>query len=244
MIKLENIRKSFDGVEILHGITANLESGKINTVIGASGSGKSVLMKCMVGLLTPNEGRVFYDGREFTGMPYKEVRNLRREIGMLFQGTALFDSLTVEQNVEFSLKMFTKMTQEERRERVNFCLSKVNLEGINDKFPAEISGGMKKRVGIARAIAMDIKYLFCDEPNSGLDPVTSRVIDKLIRDITTEFNITTIINTHDMKTVFDIGDNVLYIHKGSDWWQGKRNEVKGADNKELHEFIGASYFEE
>ena len=244
MITIENIHKSFDGTEILHGITTTMEAGKINAVIGASGSGKSVLMKCMVGLLTVNEGKIYYDGREFTEMPYKQVRELRRELGMLFQGTALFDSLTVEQNVEFAIKMFTKMTPEERRERVDFCLSKVNLTGINDKFPSEISGGMKKRVGIARAIALDIKYLFADEPNSGLDPITSRVIDSLIKDITQEFNITTIINTHDMKTVFDIGDNVLFIHEGTSSWQGKREDVKSADNENLHNFIGASYFEE
>lgn len=244
MITLENIHKSFDGTEILHGITATMEAGKINTVIGASGSGKSVLMKCLVGLLSVNEGKIYYDGREFTEMPYKEVRELRRELGMLFQGTALFDSLTVEQNVEFTLKMFTKMTPAERRDRVDFCLSKVNLTGINNQFPSEISGGMKKRVGIARAIALDIKYLFADEPNSGLDPITSRVIDELIKDITQEFNITTIINTHDMKTVFDIGDTVLFIHEGSASWQGLRSEVRGADNKYLHAFIAASHFEE
>ena len=198
-------------------------------------------MKCMVGLIKPTEGHIVYDGRDFTNLPYKELREVRREIGMLFQGTALFDSLTVEQNVEFSLKMFTQMTPAERRERVDFCLNQVDLNGINDKYPAEISGGMKKRVGIARAIALEIKYLFCDEPNSGLDPVTSRVIDALIKDITQEFNITTIINTHDMKTVFDIGDEVLFIYKGNNEWSGKKDDILKSDNKRLTKFIEASY---
>lgn len=241
MIELNNIHKSFDDVEVLKGINNKFSPGKINLTIGASGSGKSVLMKCMVGLIKPTEGHIVYDGRDFTNLPYKELREVRREIGMLFQGTALFDSLTVEQNVEFSLKMFTQMTPAERRERVDFCLNQVDLNGINDKYPAEISGGMKKRVGIARAIALEIKYLFCDEPNSGLDPVTSRVIDALIKDITQEFNITTIINTHDMKTVFDIGDEVLFIYKGNNEWSGKKDDILKSDNKRLTKFIEASY---
>lgn len=241
MIELNDIHKSFDGKEILKGISAVFEPGKVNLVIGASGHGKSVLMKCMVGLLTPNEGHIVYDGRDFTYLPYKEKRDVRREIGMLFQGTALFDSLTVEQNVEFALKMFTTMTPAERRERVDFCLEQVNLPGINDKYPAEISGGMKKRVGIARAIALDIKYLFCDEPNSGLDPVTSRVIDDLLKRITTQFDITTIINTHDMKTVFDIGDEVIFIYEGNKEWQGNVADIRTTDNERLAHFIEASY---
>ena len=213
MIELINVSKSFDGVEVLKNISTKFETGKVNLVIGSSGHGKSVMMKCMVGLLRPTSGNVMYDSRDFTNLEYSQLREVRQEIGMLFQGTALFDSLTVEQNVEFTLKMFTAMTSAERKDRVNFCLEQVEMQGINDKFPAEISGGMKKRVGIARAIALDIKYLFCDEPNSGLDPVTSRVIDELLKSITEEFNITTIINTHDMKTVFDIGDDVIFIYQ-------------------------------
>ncbi len=242
MIELRDVRKSFDGEEILKGINAKFETGKVNLVIGSSGSGKSVMMKCMVGLLTPTSGNVFYDDRDFTNLEYSALREVRREIGMLFQGTALFDSLTVEENVEFTLKMFTKMTKAERRDRVNFCLEQVDMRGINDKYPAEISGGMQKRVGIARAIALDIKYLFCDEPNSGLDPVTSRLIDELLQQITEEFNITTIINTHDMKTVFDIGDDVVFIYQGTNEWSGKVKDIKGCDNEVLTNFIKASFF--
>jgi len=242
MIELRDVRKSFDGEEILKGINAKFETGKVNLVIGSSGSGKSVMMKCMVGLLTPTSGNVFYDDRDFTNLEYSALREVRREIGMLFQGTALFDSLTVEENVEFTLKMFTKMTKAERRDRVNFCLEQVDMRGINDKYPAEISGGMQKRVGIARAIALDIKYLFCDEPNSGLDPVTSRLIDELLQQITEEFNITTIINTHDMKTVFDIGDDVIFIYQGNNEWSGKVKDIKGCDNEMLTNFIKASFF--
>ncbi|MCB9246500.1 MAG: ATP-binding cassette domain-containing protein [Flavobacteriales bacterium] len=242
MVEVNDVHKSFADKHILKGITATFQPGEINLVIGASGSGKSVLMKCMVGLIMPDEGHIVYDNRDFTSLDYKAMREVRREIGMLFQGGALFDSSTVQENVEFPLKMFTKMTPEERMERVNFCLKCVQLEGVNKKYPAEISGGMKKRVGIARAIALDIKYLFCDEPNSGLDPVTSRVIDGLIRDITKEFGITTVINTHDMKTVFDIGDSILFIHNGHNWWNGKKEDVKRSENAELIEFINASHF--
>lgn len=242
MVEVNNVHKSFGDKHVLKGITATFEPGETNLIIGASGSGKSVLMKCMVGLITPDEGHIVYDNRDFTFLDYKEMRDVRREIGMLFQGGALFDSSTVQENVEFPLKMFTKMTPEERLDRVNECLKWVQLEGVNNKYPAEISGGMKKRVGIARAIALNIKYLFCDEPNSGLDPVTSRVIDGLIRDITREFKITTVINTHDMKTVFDIGDSVLFIHNGHNWWNGRREDVKHSGNQELIEFINASHF--
>lgn len=241
MIELNDIRKSFEDIEVLKGITTSFEPGRSNLIIGASGSGKSVLMKCMVGLLKPTEGHIIYDGRDFTALDHKEMREVRREIGMLFQGTALFDSLTVEENIGFPLKMFSGMNEKERRERVDFCLEQVNLEGINDKFPAEISGGMKKRVGIARAISLDIKYLFCDEPNSGLDPVTSRVIDELIQGITEEFNITTIINTHDMKTVFDIGDQVVFIYDGHKEWEGLAKDIKQNGNERLNDFINASY---
>ncbi|MCB0733789.1 MAG: ATP-binding cassette domain-containing protein [Flavobacteriales bacterium] len=242
MIDLKDIRKAFDGREVLKGITTSMEPGKTNLIIGASGSGKSVMMKCMVGLLRPDSGSIHYDGRDFLGLQHKELREIRREIGMLFQGSALFDSSTVQENIEFPLKMFTKMTPAERLDRVNFCLEQVHMEGINSKFPAEISGGMKKRVGIARAIAMDIKYLFCDEPNSGLDPVTSRVIDELLMEITQEFQVTTIINTHDMKTVFDIGDKIVFIYEGQKWWEGKKEEVRQSGNPELQAFINASYF--
>ncbi|MFT4826859.1 MAG: phospholipid/cholesterol/gamma-HCH transport system ATP-binding protein [Paracoccaceae bacterium] len=243
MIELRDVRKSFDGEEVLNGISTKFETGKVNLVIGSSGHGKSVMMKCMVGLLSPTSGNVFYDDRDFTNLEYSELRAVRREIGMLFQGTALFDSLTVEENIEFTLKMFTKMTKAERRDRVNFCLEQVDMPGVNDKYPAEISGGMQKRVGIARAIALDIKYLFCDEPNSGLDPVTSRLIDELLQQITADFNITTIINTHDMKTVFDIGDDVIFIYKGTNEWNGKVKDIKTSGNKMLTNFIEASFFD-
>jgi phospholipid/cholesterol/gamma-HCH transport system ATP-binding protein len=241
MIELINLNKSFNGIEVLNNISVVFEPGKTNLVIGASGSGKSVLMKCMVGLERPDSGHIFYDGRDFTALEHHEMREVRREIGMLFQGTALFDSLSVEENVGFPLKMFTALSLSERLDRVNFCLKRVNLEGINTKYPAEISGGMKKRVGIARAIALDIKYLFCDEPNSGLDPITSRVIDNLIKEITEEFNITTIINSHDMKTVFEIGDKVVFIHNGEKWWDGTKSDVRNSNNEELQKFLDASY---
>ena len=242
MIELKDIHKSFGNVEILKGINTKFDTGKVNLVIGSSGHGKSVMMKCMVGLETPTSGSVIYDKRDFTHLEYQQVREVRKEIGMLFQGTALFDSLTVEQNVEFTLKMFTNMTPAERRDRVNFCLEQVDMPCINQKFPSEISGGMKKRVGIARAIALDIKYLFCDEPNSGLDPVTSRLIDELLKSITEEFKITTIINTHDMKTVFDIGDDVVFIYEGNNEWSGKVKDIKTSGNEILTRFIEASQF--
>ncbi|MFY0643181.1 MAG: ATP-binding cassette domain-containing protein [Bacteroidia bacterium] len=245
MIELQNIRKTFDdeNFEVLKGISTSFEPGRINLVIGSSGHGKSVLMKCMVGLIKPTEGHIIYDGRDFTNLDHKQMREVRKDIGMLFQGTALFDSLTVEENIGFPLKMFSNMSTAERRDRVNFCLEQVNLEGINHKFPAEISGGMKKRVGIARAISLDIKYLFCDEPNSGLDPVTSRVIDELIKGITEEFNITTIINTHDMKTVFDIGDQVVFIYEGHKEWEGNVAGIRAHENELLTRFIKASYID-
>lgn len=243
MIELKDIKKSFQGKEIIKGISTVFETGKINLVIGASGHGKSVLMRSMVGLIDVDQGSICYDDRVLDFENYDQTREIRRDIGMLFQGAALFNSASVEENVGFPLKMFTNMTKEERLDRVNFCLKHVNLENVNKKFPAEISGGMKKRVGIARAIALDIKYLFCDEPNSGLDPITSRVIDNLIKDITEEFEMTTIINTHDMKTVFDIGDNIIFIYDGAKWWEGTKSEVKTSNNKELQEFLDASYIE-
>jgi phospholipid/cholesterol/gamma-HCH transport system ATP-binding protein len=229
---------------VLFDINATFLPGKPNLIIGASGGGKSVLLKCMVGLETPEQGQILYDKRDFVHMDYEHKKEVRREIGMLFQGTALFDSLTVEENVAFPLKMFTDMNTSEILDRVNFCLNRVHLENVNKKYPAEISGGMKKRVGIARAIALNTKYLFCDEPNSGLDPITSRVIDELLTDITQDYNITTVINSHDMKTVYDIGNNIIFIYKGQKWWQGNRTQIDEArhENPELDNFIKASQF--
>ncbi len=245
MIELKKVSKSFEDRQVLYDIDARFLSGKNNLIIGASGGGKSVMMKCMVGLEKPDSGIIEYDGRNMISLDDQQLREVRREIGMLFQGTALFDSLTVEQNIAFPLEMFSKMNASERRERVNFCLKRVNLENINNKYPSEISGGMKKRVGIARAIALDIKYLFCDEPNSGLDPITSRLIDELINEITKEYGITNVINSHDMKTVFDIGDHIIFLYKGKKWWEGNREDLKHAQKeiKELDDFIKASYFE-
>lgn len=245
MIELKNVNKTFVDKQVLFDINATFLSGKNNLIIGASGGGKSVLMKSMVGLERPDTGSILFDSRDILHLEDQELREVRREIGMLFQGTALFDSLNVEQNVAFPLEMFSKMTADEIKDRVNFCLKRVNLENINKKYPSEISGGMKKRVGIARAIALDIKYLFCDEPNSGLDPITSRLIDELIDEITKEYGITNVINSHDMKTVFDIGDHIVFLYKGRKWWEGNRDELKHAQKeiKELDEFIKASYFE-
>jgi phospholipid/cholesterol/gamma-HCH transport system ATP-binding protein len=244
MIELKNINKSFQEKQVLFDINAHFAPGKPNLIIGASGGGKSVLLKCMVGLLVPEEGQILYDDRDFVHMDYDHKREIRQELGMLFQGTALFDSLTVEENIEFPLKMFSKLNAEERLERVNFCLQRVHLENVNSKYPAEISGGMKKRVGIARAIALNIKYLFCDEPNSGLDPITSRVIDDLLVDITEDYQITTVINSHDMKTVYDIGEYIMFIYKGRKFWQGDKTEVDHARKQlpELDNFIKASQF--
>lgn len=243
MIKIENLDKWFGDRQILYNINTEFKPGVANLVIGASGSGKSVLIKCMVGLEEPTQGKILYGEQDFLSLEYHHKQNLRREIGMLFQNNALFDSLTVEENIEFPLRMFSKMTAEERKERVDFCLHRVQLTNANKKFPAEISGGMKKRVGIARAIALEIKYLFCDEPNSGLDPLTSRVIDHLLEDITQEFNITTIINSHDMKTVLDIGEHIIFIYKGQKWWEGSNTDITEArkSNKELNDFFLASF---
>jgi phospholipid/cholesterol/gamma-HCH transport system ATP-binding protein len=245
MIELKNVNKSFDTRQVLYDIDAKFLSGKNNLIIGASGGGKSVMMKCMVGLERPDSGQIEFDQRDILSLEEDDLRSVRREIGMLFQGTALFDSLTVEQNIAFPLEMFSKMSPAERRDRVNFCLKRVNLENINNKYPSEISGGMKKRVGIARAIALDIKYLFCDEPNSGLDPITSRLIDALIDEITKEYGITNVINSHDMKTVFDIGDHIIFLYQGKKWWEGNRSDLKHAQTQipELDNFIKASYFE-
>lgn len=240
MIELKDIHKSFAETEILKGVSTIFEPGKTNLIIGASGSGKSVLTKCAVGLFEPDSGKVIYDGRDFTAMDTQERQEVRKEIGMLFQGSALFDSLTVEENIKFPLRMHSKMNEKEMRERVDFCLKRVNMEGINMKFPAELSGGMQKRVGIARAISLQPKYLFCDEPNSGLDPQTSILIDALIKEITEEYNITTIVVTHDMNSVMEIGDNIIFIHKGHKVWEGNKDSILESDNKELNDLIFAS----
>jgi len=240
MIEVRNIFKSFGQKQVLQNVSLTAEQGKTTLVIGGSGHGKTVLMKCIVGLEEVNSGAIFYDGRNFSEMKIKQRKEIRKEMGMLFQGAALFDSLSAEENVGFPLSMFTNMTEEEKLERVNFCLKRVNLENANKLFPSELSGGMKKRVGIARAIAMSPKYLFCDEPNSGLDPLTSVVIDDLIKEITQEFHITTIINTHDMNSVMNIGDKVLFIYKGQKWWEGSSKDILHTDNKEVAEFVGTA----
>jgi phospholipid/cholesterol/gamma-HCH transport system ATP-binding protein len=242
MIEVKNIYKSFGGKVVLEDISAHFLKGKCNFVIGASGSGKSVLMKSMVGLLEVDKGEIEYDKKDFVSLGYDEKKHIRKEIGMLFQGTALFDSLNVEDNIAFPLRMFTKMNPEEVIERVNFCLNRVDLKNVNKLFPSSISGGMKKRVGIARAIALNPKYLFCDEPNSGLDPITSRLIDHLIKEITIEYNITTIINTHDMKSLFEMGDNIIFIYKGTKWWEGAKADIRSSGNNELLDFMRASEF--
>ncbi|MFM7217147.1 MAG: ABC transporter ATP-binding protein [Bacteroidota bacterium] len=240
MIELLNISKSFDGRKILTDVTTSFQKGNINLVIGGSGSGKTVMMKCMVGLEEVESGEIRYDGKRFSGLNKKERKPFRQEIGMVFQGGALFDSLDVEQNVMFPLNMFTNMSLEEKRDRVNFCLKRVNLPTAQRLMPSELSGGMKKRVAIARAIAPNPKYLFCDEPNSGLDPRTSIVIDNLIKEITEEFNITTIVNTHDMNSVLEIGDKILFLYQGKKWWEGNVDDILRTDNKEINDFIFAS----
>ena len=240
MIEIKNLYKSFDQKEVLKDISALVESGKTNLIIGQSGSGKTVLMKNLVGLLDPTSGEVLYDGRNFVAMDKKEKIMLRREMGMIFQSAALFDSLTVLENVMFPLDMFSNMNLKERIQRARTCLDRVNLQDAEHKFPGEISGGMQKRVAIARAIALNPKYLFCDEPNSGLDPKTSLVIDELLHSITHEFNITTIINTHDMNSVMGIGENIIFIYEGKKEWQGVSADIMNSDNKKLTDFIFAS----
>ena len=242
MIEVQNIHKSFNGTLVLNDISAVFEAGKTNLVIGISGSGKTVLIKCIVGLLQPDSGRVLFNGEDFRAMERNRKKEVQRQIGMLFQGSALFDSLTVEENVMLPLNMFSNATKKEKLDRVNFCLDRVNLSGANKKFPGEISGGMKKRVGIARAIVLDPKYLFCDEPNSGLDPKTSIVIDDLIKELTEDLQITTIINTHDMNSVMGIGENILFLHKGVKAWEGNSGEILTAQNPDLDSFIFASEF--
>ncbi|KAA5544791.1 ABC transporter ATP-binding protein [Adhaeribacter rhizoryzae] len=240
MIEIHNIQKSFNGVKVLNGISGIFESGRTNLLLGASGTGKSVLLQCIVGLIKPDLGSITYDGKVFTNNKLDLKQEIRRKIGMLFQGSALFDSMNVEENVEFPLRMLTKMGREERRERVEFCLKRVGLENAGKKMPSEISGGMKKRVGIARAIAPNSRYLFCDEPNSGLDPLTAIKIDELIYELTKEYDITTVIVTHDMNSVMEIGDNIMFLHKGNKLWEGGREEIMDTSVPELKEFIFAS----
>jgi len=242
MIEVRNVKKTFGDKIVLEDVSTTMLPGKTNLIIGTSGSGKTVLMKCMIGLYKPDSGQVLYEGKDLTTMDDKELKEVRTQIGMLFQGSALFDSMDVEHNVRFPLDMFTKMTIGEKRKRVDEVLRRVNLEGVNKKFPAELSGGMKKRVALARAIVLNPKYLFCDEPNSGLDPQTSLVIDKLISEITKEYNITTVVNTHDMNTVMESGDNILYMYKGSKQWQGSSKDIIFSDDKLLNDFIFASEF--
>lgn len=240
MIKVENIYKAFNGETVLEDISVIFEEGKTNLIIGKSGSGKTVLMKSIVGLVKVDRGKIFYHDRDFVSMSLKQKQELRKEMGMLFQGSALFDSLTVEQNIRFPLDIFTSMTEREKRKRVDFCLDHVNLDNVNNFFPAELSGGMQKRVAIARAIVQNPKYLFCDEPNSGLDPKTALVIDGLISDITKEFNITTVVNTHDMNSVMEIGENILFIHDGKKDWTGTKEDVFSTDDENLNDFVFAS----
>jgi phospholipid/cholesterol/gamma-HCH transport system ATP-binding protein len=240
MIQVENLRKSFNGKEILSGVSSSFQKGKTNLIIGASGTGKSVLLKCIVGLIKPDEGRILFDGRDFTNGTSDEITEVRREIGMLFQGAALFDSQTVEENVMFPLNMLTTMKKDEKLDRVNFCLKRVGLENSNKKMPSELSGGMKKRVGIARAIVNNSRYLFCDEPNSGLDPQTSILIDNLIKEITEEFEITTVVVTHDMNSVMEIGDTIIFMYKGKKLWEGDNDNILESKVEELRQFIFAN----
>jgi len=240
MIEVQNITKSFDGKTILHDVSCTFFTGKTNLIIGQSGSGKTVLMKSIVGLVDPEKGHILFDGRDVMTMNRSQSKELRKEIGMLFQGSALFDSETVLGNVMFPLVMFSDMTRAEMRDRALFCLERVNLKGSDNKYPAELSGGMQKRVAIARAIALNPKYLFCDEPNSGLDPRTSILIDELLSDITHEYNITTIINTHDMNSVLGIGENIIFLNKGRKEWVGQSDQIYGSDNKALTDFVFAT----
>ncbi len=242
MIEIRNIQKSFGDRVILSDISAVMESGKCNLIIGTSGSGKTVLTKCIVGLFEPDKGDILYNGENMLEMQTEELALLRQKIGMLFQGNALFDSMTVEQNVLFPLDMFTSLSYSEKKKRVDEVLNRVNLEGVNRKYPSEISGGMKKRVGLARSIVLNPRFLFCDEPNSGLDPQTSLVIDKLIKEITTEYNITTIVVTHDMNSVMEIGDHIVYLHQGHKQWEGSNKDIIFSKDELLNKFIFASEF--
>lgn len=240
MIEIQDIHKSFGDKKVLAGIDAIFEPGKVSLIIGGSGSGKSTLLKCIVGLHQPEQGRVFFDKQEFTSMDFEEKVPIRKEIGMLFQNSALFDSMNVEQNIIFTLDMFSEMSKSEKRDRANFCLERVNLLNTNKLYPSELSGGMKKRVGIARAIAMSPKYLFCDEPNSGLDPATSILIDELIQELTQEYECTTVVVTHDMNSVMGIGEYIMFLYKGQKFWEGSNKDMLHSDVPELNDFVFAS----
>lgn len=242
MIEVKSLKKGFNDKEILKGVDVVMKPGLCNLIIGSSGSGKTVFMKCLVGLFKPDSGDILYGGDNFTQMNVDQRKEIRKQIGMLFQGSALFSSMTVEDNIFFPLDMFTTKTRKEKLDRVNEVLNRVNLEGANKKFPAELSGGMMKRVGIARAIVLNPKYLFVDEPNSGLDPQTSGLIDKLIKDITEEYQITTVVNTHDMNSVMEIGDHIIYMYQGEKEWEGNNKEIIFSKNQRLNEFIFASEF--
>jgi phospholipid/cholesterol/gamma-HCH transport system ATP-binding protein len=242
MIEIKEIYKTFGENEVLKGINAKFMPGKNNLIIGSSGSGKTTLLKCIVGLHEPTSGEVLYDTENFTAMNFEERVPIRKQIGMLFQNSALFDSMNVEENIIFPLNLFTTMSRAEKVDRANFCLERVNLKGTNKLFPSELSGGMKKRVGIARAISMQPKYLFVDEPNSGLDPKTSILIDDLISELTEEYQITTVIVTHDMNSVMGIGEHIIFLHNGEKWWEGSNHEIAHTDNKELNSFVFASKF--
>ena len=242
MIEVKGIYKTFGDNDVLKGISAKFNPGKNNLIIGGSGSGKTTLLKCIVGLHEPTKGNVIFAGENFTEMSFEQRVPIRTHIGMLFQNSALFDSMSVEDNIIFPLNLFTEMSKAEKIDRANFCLKRVNLEGKNKLFPSELSGGMKKRVGIARAISMQPKYLFVDEPNSGLDPKTSILIDELINELTEEYQITTVIVTHDMNSVMGIGDHIIFLHDGKKWWEGTKDEIAHTDNKELNDFVFASKF--
>jgi phospholipid/cholesterol/gamma-HCH transport system ATP-binding protein len=242
MIEVKNLKKGFNGKTILDDVDAEMKSGQCNLIIGASGSGKTVLMKCLVGLFKPDSGSILYGGQDFTAMSTEQKKEVRKEIGMLFQGSALFSSMTVEENIVFPLDMFTTTSRKQKIDRVNEVLERVNLKGANKKFPAELSGGMMKRVGIARAIVLNPKYLFVDEPNSGLDPQTSGLIDQLIKEITLEYKITTVINTHDMNSVMEMGDHIIYMHQGKKEWEGNSKQNIFSKNERLNDFIFASEF--
>jgi len=240
MIRALNISKSFHGTRVLKNVSTDFEEGKTNLIIGKSGSGKTVFLKCLVGLFEIDEGEIFYNDIRFSYLSFSGRRVIRQQLGMLFQGGALFDSMTVEENIIFPLDMFSSITRDEKIERVNFCLERVDLKNTNKLYPAELSGGMKKRVAIARAISNNPRYLFCDEPNSGLDPRTAIVIDQLISEITKEFNITTVVNTHDMNSVMEIGEKVAFIHEGQLWWEGSKSDFLNSNNPELNDFVFAS----
>ena len=240
MIRGENIVKIFDGRRVLDDVSVLFDAGKTNLIIGRSGSGKTVLLKSLVGLHEVDEGNIYFDDLCYTQLGFKERKAVRKDIGMIFQGGALLDSSTVEDNIRLPLDLFTEQSLEEKLERVNFCLKRVNLPNANKLYPAELSGGMIKRVAIARAIVLNPKYLFCDEPNSGLDPMTSIVIDNLIKEITEEYNITTIVNTHDMNSVMEIGEKMVFIHEGKKWWEGTKHDILHSDNRELNDFVFAS----